>query len=95
MIGRAILIVHNNAKNAIMKNLNSGTFRGLLIAEDIIHIHATIVGAIVSLTPSPSAGNTIGNGSGFALFSNINILKATEGAILVPNGSQNAVAWRE
>jgi len=55
MIGRAILIVHNNAKNAIMKNLNSGTFRGLLIAEDIIHIHATIVGAIVSLTPSPSA----------------------------------------
>jgi len=93
--GSGILIVHNSAKNAIMKNLNSGTYKGLLIADDIIHVHATIVGGIVSLTPSPSAGNTIGNGSGAALFSNINILKATEGAVLVPNGSQNAVAWRE
>jgi len=79
----------------IMKNLNSGTFRGLLIADDIIHIHGTIVGAVVSLTPSPSSGNAIGNGSGFALFSNTNILKATEGAVLVPNGSQDALAWRE
>jgi hypothetical protein len=93
--GSGILIVHNSAKNAIMKNLNSGTFKGLLIADDIIHVHATIVGGIVSLTPSPSSGNTFGNGSGSALFSNINILKATEGAIMIPNGSQNAVAWRE
>jgi hypothetical protein len=60
-----------------MKNLNTGTFRGLIIADDIVHIHGTIIGALVSLTESPSEGNSIGNGTGFVLFSKEAILAAS------------------
>jgi len=65
-----ILVVHNTATNAIMKNLNGGTFRGLIIADDIVHIHTTIIGAVMNLTSAPSTGNCIGNGSGSVLYSN-------------------------
>ncbi|KAF0150899.1 MAG: hypothetical protein FD143_2408 [Ignavibacteria bacterium] len=67
--GSGILIIHNSTGDAVIKNENLGTFRGLIIADDIIHIHTTIIGAIISLTPSPSGGNSIGNGSGDVLFS--------------------------
>jgi hypothetical protein len=53
-------------------------FRGLIIADDIIHIHADIIGAVVSLTTNPSAGNVIGNGNGTVKFSSEAIMKSTE-----------------
>jgi len=74
--GSGILIVHNNKLNAKMKNLNSGTFKGLLMADDIIHIHADIIGAVVGLTPNPSEGNCIGNGNGTVLFSSEAIMSS-------------------
>ena len=67
--GAGILIVHNSSVNAKMKNLNSGTFSGILIADDIIHIHATIIGALIGLSPNPSEGNCIGNGNGSISYS--------------------------
>lgn len=67
--GTGILVIHNNTTNAVIKNENLGTFRGLIIADDIVHIHTTVIGAIISITPLPSEGNTIGNGSGNVLFS--------------------------
>ncbi len=67
--GTGVLIVHNSAGNAVMKNLNKGTFKGVIIADDIVHIHNTIIGAVISLTSTPSEGNAIGNGSGEVLFS--------------------------
>ncbi|MFQ5989889.1 MAG: hypothetical protein ACE5K9_08240 [Candidatus Methylomirabilales bacterium] len=45
-------------------------FKGLLIADDIVHIHSRIIGAVVSLTLGPSSGNVLGNGSGEVLYSN-------------------------
>lgn len=75
--GEGILIVHNSANNAIMKNLNHGTFKGLLIADDIVHVHADIIGAVVGLSPSPSSGNCIGNGNGTIKFSRQAIMDAT------------------
>ncbi|MDQ7818563.1 MAG: hypothetical protein RDU14_16175 [Melioribacteraceae bacterium] len=75
--GSGILIVHNTSGNAKIKNLNSGTFKGLLIADDIIHIHTNIIGAVVALSPSPSDGNCIGNGNGDVLFSRAAINQAT------------------
>ena len=48
--------------------LNFGDFKGLIIADDVVHIHATIIGAIFVLTNGPSAGNVIGNGNGALLF---------------------------
>ncbi len=67
--GTGILVIHNNTLNAVIKNENLGTFKGIIIADDIIHLHTTVIGAIISITPSPSSGNTIGNGSGQVLFS--------------------------
>lgn len=76
--GSGILIVHNAATNATIKNLNFGTFRGLIIADDIVHIHANIIGAIIGLSPTPSSGNCIGNGNGRVYFSSEAIEKATQ-----------------
>ncbi len=67
--GSGILIVHNTAGNALLKNLNgSGTFKGLIIADDIEHIHNNILGAVVHLSATAS-GNCIGNGSGTVKYS--------------------------
>jgi hypothetical protein len=67
--GSGILIVHNSSLDAKIKNLNWGTFKGLLIVDDIIHIHADILGAVVGLTPNPSEGNCVGNGNGTVKYS--------------------------
>ena len=75
--GSGIMIIHNKTKNAVIKNLNSGVFRGLIIADDIIHIQSVIIGAIVSLTNNPSEGNTIGNGTGIVKFSKEAITSGT------------------
>lgn len=75
--GSGILIVHNDNVNAIIKNINSGPFAGLVIADDIIHIHTEILGAVIGLSPTPSEGNCIGNGSGDVLYSSEAIKNAT------------------
>jgi len=64
-----ILIVHNSDLNAQMVNVNAGTFKGIVIVDDLVHVHNTIIGAAVNLTTNPSLGNCIGNGTGSVLFS--------------------------
>ena len=78
-----ILVVHNDnvPPDAVIKNLNTGTFSGLIIADDMIHVHSTILGAVVTLTPTPSAGNSIGNGSGDVLYSSEAIQTITQVSI--------------
>ncbi|MEK7671903.1 MAG: hypothetical protein AAB344_06765 [Bacteroidota bacterium] len=97
--GSGILIVHNSAKNAGMKNLNSGTFRGLVIADDVVHIHTNIDGGLICLAPSPSEGNCIGNGNGNMFYSSEAISSATGNAGnpgASGNGSDSGViAWWE
>jgi hypothetical protein len=69
--GSGVLIVHNSAKNALMKNLLTGTFKGIIIVDDIIHIQgsATVIGTIIVLTPAPAGGNCVGNSDGKVLYS--------------------------
>lgn len=68
--GEGVVIVHNSDGNAIIQNTDKDyDFTGLLIADDIIHIHSNITGAVFALTESPSQGNVIGNGKGEVLFS--------------------------
>ncbi len=73
-----ILVVHNENTNAVIKNLNSGSFTGVVIADDIVHIHTDIIGWVVTLTQSPSSGNCIGNGRGYVKFSRQAINAALE-----------------
>ena len=67
--GSGILVVHNQSTNARIWNMELGTFIGLVIVDDIVHVHATIIGALIVLTPNPSSGNTIGNSDGLVLYS--------------------------
>ena len=94
--GEGILVIHNSASNATIKNLNSGTFKGLMIADDIVHVHTDIIGAIVGLSPSPSSGNVIGNGNGNVKYSRQAIKNATSsagGSTSGGNSTTNVVAW--
>ncbi|MBI1926712.1 pilus assembly PilX N-terminal domain-containing protein [Candidatus Poribacteria bacterium] len=74
-----ILVVHNAATNAIIKNLNTGSFTGVIMADDLVHIHNRILGGIVALTPAPSEGNCIGNGTGDVFYSSQAIAAAAVG----------------
>jgi hypothetical protein len=77
---QGILVVHNANRNALMSNLNGGTFRGLIISDDMLHIHSLIIGGVFLLTANPREGNCIGNGSGTLLMSRSMILQAMESA---------------
>ena len=67
--GSGILVVHNASTTALLR-IPNGIFKGLIIADDIYKLHTSVIlGAVVGLTPSPSAGHTIGNSEGFVLFS--------------------------
>lgn len=79
--GTGILVIHNTASNAIIKNENLGQFRGIIIADDIIHVQTTVIGAVIGLTMYPSEGNSIGNGSGNILFSRQVIMNAINNAL--------------
>lgn len=94
--GEGILVIHNSSNDAAIKNINWGTFKGLLIADDIVHIHNNIIGAVVGLSPSPSSGNQIGNGTGTIKYSREAIMQATltvGGSSTGGSSSSNVVAW--
>lgn len=62
-----VLIVHNAAGNAALKNVH-GTFKGLIVTDDIININsgAKLIGAVVGMK---SDGVTVGNGNADILYS--------------------------
>ena len=88
-----VLVVHNVWGNAKVKDLNNGTFRGLLIADDIEKVHCTILGAVVAMTPSPS-GNCIGNGTGDVLYCREAIYTASS-ISAGGDGGVTVVSWWE
>ncbi|MBI3189848.1 MAG: hypothetical protein HYZ33_04300 [Ignavibacteriales bacterium] len=97
--GSGVLVVHNASKNAILKNFNPSTavFKGLMIIDDPVHIHNTVIGALIGLSPAPSEGNCIGNGNGSVLFSNEAIATATGQILGSLSGAcdANVLAWWE
>ena len=62
-----VLICHNAAGDAFLKNIHGG-FKGVIVTDDIIHINgdAKIVGAVFGMK---TGGVTLGNGSGEIDFS--------------------------
>lgn len=72
--GSGILIVHNTSGNAVISGINSGTFSGLIITDDISGLNGTVIGGIFTLN---SGNSTLGSGSGSLLYSN----KAIQNAV--------------
>jgi hypothetical protein len=91
--GQGILIVHNSYGNALMSNLNGGTFRGMIISDDVVHIHSLIIGGLFLLTDNPREGNCIGNGSGTLLLSRSTIIQALESAQIGMGSITVADCW--
>lgn len=85
-----ILIVHNSALNAQMLNVNAGTFKGVMIVDDLVHVHNTIIGAAINLTTNPSLGNCIGNGTGAVLYSKTAVDNALNAV-----AQWTIVSWRD
>jgi len=78
--GTGVLIVHNSDTDAIMKNANHGTFTGMMIVDDLVHMHADVIGGLICLSTNPSDGNTLGNGNGTILYSSEALMNATYSA---------------
>lgn len=89
----SILVQHNAAGNANMKNLH-GSFKGLILADTVTHINGTamILGAVMSFAPY-STGNVYGNGSAAVRFSSavLNNLPAVSAS----GAAWQITAWRQ
>lgn len=91
-----ILVVHNDQGSAYMKNINTGSFTGLVIADDITHLHTDILGAVYVLTDQPFIGNCMGNGKGTIRYSSQAVSAAlAEATVSGGSGGVRAVSWRE
>ncbi len=89
--GGGVLIVHNAGETAQLKN-PYGQFTGILLGDDIVHLHGTVIGAIIGLTTTPG-GNVIGNGTANILYSTQAITSATS---MLANGNRlKVVGWYE
>jgi hypothetical protein len=89
--GGGLLIVHNATKNASLKNMD-GVFKGLVIGDNIEHLHGTVLGAIITLTPAPS-GNVLGNGNASIMYSDAAIKGAT--GFLTGASNPKVIGWWE
>ncbi|MCF8241346.1 MAG: hypothetical protein K9J16_08155 [Melioribacteraceae bacterium] len=67
--GSGVLIVHNNTCDAALKNMNWGTFKGLIISDKLLHVHSNVIGGIVILSNSAAHGRNLGNGNGVVQYS--------------------------
>ena len=88
-----VLVVHNSWGNAKVKDLNNGTLKGLLIADDVEKIHCFILGAVVAMTSTPN-GNCIGNGTGDVLFSR-EAIEVASSISAGGDGGVTVVSWWE
>lgn len=63
-----LIIAHNSDMTAEMSNVNTSLFKGLIIADDMEHLHGDFLGAVFVLR-DPLSGNCIGNGNADLLYS--------------------------
>ena len=64
--GNGMLVVHNNDLSSSLKNIG-GTFTGILICDELLLFKGDLIGAVMTLSPSPTT-NMVGN-SGSILYS--------------------------
>ncbi len=73
----SILVVHTDTMSASMKNIHGG-FKGVLLADSIVHVNANtnILGMIQTFSPTSSKdGNVFGNGGANIKFSSAALAK--------------------
>jgi len=79
--GSGILIVHNKDGNSLINNITSGTFKGLVIADNISGFNATVIGGVVNIGNDPYGiplFSALSYGTGSIMYSNEAIVEATK-----------------
>jgi hypothetical protein len=95
--GSGILVIHNPSRDAMVKELNSGTFKGLMLVDHTVHLHATLLGGLVVLSPAPVLADSTNDEDGSMLFSSEAVKNAVGLVRSLPgkSSSSNVVAWWE
>ncbi len=90
-----IFIVHNCSNSGQIKNVK-GTFTGLIIADQVVHINANakIVGAVVTLSTS-AGGNAFGNGNANVLYSSEVINNLIDSHSFATDTTYKVVSWKQ
>ncbi|MEJ2193739.1 MAG: hypothetical protein P8X73_02630 [Ignavibacteriaceae bacterium] len=84
--GNGFLIVHNESGDAALKNA-TGSFKGLIAADEIINLHSSVIGAIASLSAFPKVNNYVfGNSDGTVIYSKEAIRDALSKVMLLHFG---------
>lgn len=98
--GSGILIVHNEDGNSLINNINSGTFKGLVIADNISGFNAKVIGGVVNIGKNPYGStlfSALSFGTGDMLYSNEAIIEATKilggGEDKESNKNFSVLAW--
>jgi len=89
--GSGILIMHNSAGTASLKN-SDANFKGLIIGDDIVHLHGDVLGGIIAFKDS-LGGNVVGNGSGDIRYSSAAVLASLK--FLESDSKPAVLAWWE
>ncbi len=81
-----IFILHNASGSALLKNIH-GNFKGLIIADDLVHINgdAVVIGGVVL---QKQTGNVVGNGSAHVNYS-------SEVLSNLPTANYTIVSWED
>ena len=95
--GSGILVVHNPTRDAVMREMNTGTFKGLMLVDHAIRFRTTLIGALVTLAPPVSAADTIGDDDGLVWYSSEAIKDAVGKIRSLPGkgSAANVIAWWE
>jgi hypothetical protein len=88
-----ILVLHSPATDAFWDNItvnNGAPFKGIMLMDNVFHIHMDVLGAIVVLTPNTVVGKTCnGNANHFVRFSS-QILESVTGG----TGQAADASWK-
>ena len=90
-----IFIFHNENRTAQLKNIH-GDFKGIIIADQVVHVNANalIYGAIFTLS-DVEGGNTFGNGNSDIRFSKKLIQQITQDVTVQTGEGLQVVSWRQ
>jgi hypothetical protein len=95
--GSGILVVHNSTRDAVMREMNAGTFKGLMLVDHPILFRANLIGALFTLAPPTMVADSLGDEEGLVWYSSEAIKDAIAKVRSLPGkgSAANVIAWWE
>ncbi len=88
-----ILVFHSPNHDAYWNNITTtaGPFKGLMVMDNLFHIHMDILGGLALLNPKTISGKCNGNANHYVRYSTETIQKATQSSMQIVDG----ISWYE